>query len=154
MRVSIEEREFRKAIRAISSMPTRTARRVIGASMRAAARVVRKKTRRNLPKRTGLLRRSVRVATYRRKKRRGSGNLQVNYIQTIMAPRKGKRDPHYGIFVEKGYLSRGGRKIPGKNTLRNSFRTSLSEQRQAMIKETTKQVARQLERLRARSRVR
>ena len=153
MRVSLEVLEFRKAIRAISNMPERTAKRVIGASMRGAARVVRDLARPKIPVRTGALKKAVRVQTYRPKKRRGGGRLLVPYVQTIMAPRKGKKQPYYGIFIEKGFTTRGGRKIPGKHVIRNTFRGSLPVQRSAMIKETIKQVQRQLARLSAQNRV-
>lgn len=154
MNTSMRVTGLRDIQRAFRQVPLAAARRVVGAGMRGAAGEVRKAARRRVPRDTGALRRAIRSATMRRKRRRNSGGLNLPIAQVITGPRKGQRIPYWGLWVERGHaiVRRGKRigEVKGTGFLLGAFRSTLSAQGAKAIERATNAMTRELRKIGAR----
>ena len=136
----------------LRALPAQFARRVIAGGLRGAARPVARAARSLAPVRSGLLRRSIRVGTLRRKRRRGSGRLRVPAVQVLAGSRPGEsgdtraNSAFYALFIERG-TKRG---IAPAHYLERAFRSTGQQQLAGMKNGAGKAAARVLRQLEAR----
>ena len=100
----------------LERLDRKDSRRAISRATRAAAKRIQPVAKRLAPKRTGALRRAIRVRAADKKLKRALRLPARKYIGAVCRIGKGffKGETFYGGFVEWGWKTRGGRVIPGK----------------------------------------
>ena len=114
MDVTVKITGLQEAQKALYSYSRQLGDRVVRAALRQGANLVLKQARANAPKRTGALRKALRVA----KSKINNGRNRKGVIGLYLSIRRGKgrddpRDAFYGQFIESGWEA--GRKF-GKQT--------------------------------------
>lgn len=101
----------------IRQLPARIARRIVISSLRKGAAVIRKEAQKNVPVRTGALRKGFKVS--RSRIHRGP---QYGVYLTLKKGRgrSDPSDPFYGRWVEAGY-KKGPNQIPGVFFMRRAL---------------------------------
>jgi HK97 gp10 family phage protein len=107
----------------LKQLPGRIARRIVISSLRKGAAVIRKEAQRNVPVRTGALRKGFKVS--RSRIHRGP---QYGIYLTLKKGRgrNDPSDPFYGRWVEKGY-KKGPHQIPGVFFMRRALESKHGE---------------------------
>lgn len=128
MAETLEITGLKEAQKALYAYSQQMGDRVVRSALRQGANLVLRQARANAPRRTGALRKALRVAN----SRLYNGKRSRDVIGLYLSIRKGKgrkdsRDAFYGRFVESGWTSRGGRAIPGKRFVQRAYQA----QRQA-----------------------
>jgi len=114
---SIEITGLREVQKKLYSYSQQLGDRVVLNALRSGAGVIRKAIQNQVPIKTGKLKRGFLIA--RSKIHRGRTSTEM--IGVYLSLRKGKNAAFYGRFQNDGYTSRGGKYIPGKQFVQNSF---------------------------------
>ena len=109
-------RETQKALYAYSQQ---LGDRVVISSLRQGANLVKRAIERQVPVRTGKLKRGFKVA----KSRIHSGKMSDSLIGVYLTLRKGKTAPFYGRFINDGWNA-GKTKVPGLHFVQSAFQSN------------------------------
>lgn len=112
-----------ETIKSLYAFSDKLGDRVTRLALRSGANFMLKPIRAAAPKKTGRLRRAIKVKNSRKFRPRLNGKIGV-YI--TISKGKNRRDPkgaYYGAFQEKGWQFKGpsGRKVAGKKFVENGF---------------------------------
>jgi HK97 gp10 family phage protein len=122
--VTIEIHGLREIQDKIRQLPANIGRRVVYGALRKGAAVVRKEARKNVPVRTGALRKGFKVS--RSKIHRSASEFGVYLTLKKGRGRHDPADPFYGRWVEAGW-KRGNNQIPGVYFMRRAFEAKAQE---------------------------
>lgn len=90
--------------------------RVVLGALRQGANLIRKEMQKEIPVKTGLLKKGFVV----KRSKIHRGRLSTDMIGIYLALRKGKTAPFYGRFQNDGYRA-GKTKVPGKHFVQSAF---------------------------------
>lgn len=90
--------------------------RVVYGALRQGANLMKREVMKQVPVRTGKLRRGFKIARSRIHRGRMSGDM----IGVYLTIRKGKDAPYYGRFINDGW-QHGKTSVPGKHFIQNAF---------------------------------
>lgn len=125
----------RRLDRLFQTLPVKVQKKVLRKPLREAAKVIQKQAKRNAPKDTGLLRRSLRVRAGRRSRR------FKNTVRIVVITGEGffKGETFYGAFQEFGWkLGKRGtpnrRQMPALHYIERAYKAKESEARSVAMK--------------------
>jgi HK97 gp10 family phage protein len=121
MDVTVKITGLKEAQKALYSYSQQMGDRVVRAALRQGANLVLKQARANAPKRTGALKKALRVAN----SKINNGRKRKGVIGLYLSIRRGKgrgdpRDAFYGKFVESGWQS-GQTKVAGQKFVERAY---------------------------------
>ena len=121
MDVTVKITGLKEAQKALYSYSQQIGDRVVRAALRQGANIVLKQARANAPKRTGALKKALRVAN----SKINNGRKRNGVIGLYLSIRKGKgrgdaKDAFYGKFVESGWQS-GKTKVAGQKFVERAY---------------------------------
>jgi HK97 gp10 family phage protein len=122
--VTIEIHGLREIQEKIKRLPAAVGRRVVYAALRKGAAVVRKEAQKNVPVKTGALRKGFKVS--RSKIHKSATEYGVYLTLKKGRGRHDPADPFYGRFIEGGF-KRGNHQIPGVYFMRRALEAKAAE---------------------------
>lgn len=93
--------------------------RVVFGALRQGANLIRREIQKQVPVKTGLLKKGFVV----KRSKIHRGRLSTDMIGMYLALRKGKTAPFYGRFQNDGFQA-GKTKVPGKHFVQNAFESN------------------------------